>query len=177
MAFVEPPKTVSHFELEPNMLVADFGCGSGAYTLEMSKAVLPDGKVYTVDVQKDLLIALKNTADDKHITNIEFLWGNLEELGGSKIADHLLDFVLLSNVLFQTNDKGYKLALETKRVLKPEGRVAIIDWTDSFRFLGPHPKQIVTKEEARQAFESAGFVVEKEFVPGDHHYGLIMKKH
>jgi len=175
MAFIEPAQVIPYFELRPDMQVADFGCGSGAYALGMSRAILPNGKVYAVDIQRDLLVTLKNTAIESHILNIEFLWGNVEEMGGSKIADQSLDFVLVSNILFQTHG-GYKLSLEIKRVLKPEGRVAIIDWTSSFNNLGPHQDHLITKEEARKSFESSGFQFVKEFPAGDNHYGLIFKK-
>ncbi len=175
MAFIEPAKVIAYFELRPDSQVADFGAGTGTYALAMSRAVLPNGKVYAVDVQKELLITLKNSIQSEHIGNIELLWGDLETLGGSKIADQVVDFVLLSNILFQTK-AGYQLALEAKRVLKPGGRVAIIDWTDSFGGLGPTPDMVVNADEAKKIFESAGFRFDKEFPAGDHHYGLILKK-
>jgi len=175
MAFIDPAAVVPYFELRPNMQTADFGCGSGAYALAMSRAILPNGKVYAIDVQKDVLVALKNTAEEKNVRNIEFIWGDIEALGGSKIGDQSLDFALASNVLFQTGG-GYKLAMEIKRVLKTGGRAAIIDWNESFGNLGPRPEDIVTKESAKQTFEAAGFSVGREFPAGDHHYGLIFTK-
>lgn len=175
MAFIEPAKVIAYFELRPDTQVADFGAGTGAYALAMSRAVLPNGKVYAVDVQKELLITLKNSIQTEHIGNIELLWGDIETLGGSKLGDQIIDFVLISNVLFQTK-AGYQLALEAKRVLRPGGRVAIIDWTDSFGHMGPTPEMVVVASEAKKIFESAGFVYDKEFPAGDHHYGLIFKK-
>lgn len=176
MAFMDPNSVLPYFELRPDMQVADFGCGSGAYALAMSRAVLPNGKIYAVDVQRDLLVTLKNQAQGQNIRNLEFLWGDLENLGGSKIADHRLDFVLVSNILFQMEDKGYKLALEIKRVLKPDGRVAVIDWSDSFNNLGPSAQDVVTKEAAQKTFAAVGFALTKEFPAGEHHYGLIFNK-
>jgi ubiquinone/menaquinone biosynthesis C-methylase UbiE len=175
MAFLKPAVVVPYFELRPDMQVGDFGCGTGAYAIAMSRAILPNGKVYAVDVQKDLLTNLMNAARDQNVRNIELLWGDLDEIGGSKIREGLLDFVLLSNVLFQAGG-GYKLAVESKRVLKPGGRVAVIDWSDSFGNLGPRGDLIVTKDAARQSFEGAGFAFLKEFPAGDHHYGLIFKR-
>jgi ubiquinone/menaquinone biosynthesis C-methylase UbiE len=175
MAFVEPNSILPYLGLRPDSFVADFGAGTGAYSLLMSRAVLPNGKVYAIDVQKELLINLKNTIQSNHITNIELLWGDLEKLGGTKLGDHMIDFVLISNVLFQTK-AGYQIALEAKRVLKPEGRVGIIDWTDSFGNMGPSSDMIIPEAEAKKIFESAGFVFQKSFPAGDHHYGVILKK-
>jgi len=176
MAFIDPAQVIPYFELRPDMQVADFGCGTGAYTMLMSRAILPNGKVYAIEVQKDLLITLKNTIAEKHLGNIELLWADIETVGGSKVADRVLDLVLLSNVLFQTEDHGYKTSLEVKRVLRPEGRVVLIDWAGSFGNMGPHPDQVITKESARKIFETAGFQFVKEFPAGDNHYGLILKK-
>lgn len=175
MAFVDPSSVVPYFELRPDSYVADFGAGTGVYSVLMSRAVLPNGKVYSVDVQKELLITLKNTIQTEHIGNIELLWGDLEKLGGTKIGDRQVDFVLISNVLFQTK-AGYQIALEAKRVLKPEGRVAVIDWTESFGHMGPTPDMVVPMNEAKKMFESAGFRFAKDFPAGDHHYGLVFKK-
>lgn len=175
MGFIEPAKVMAYFELRPDTQVADFGAGTGAYTLAMSRAVLPNGRVYAIDVQKELLITLKNNIKTEHIGNIELLWGDIETLGGSKLGDQTVDFVLISNVLFQTK-AGYQIALEAKRVLRPGGRVAVIDWTDSFGNMGPTPEMIIPAEEAKKIFVSAGFQVAKDFPAGDHHYGLIFKK-
>lgn len=175
MAFIEPAKIIPYFELRPDSQVADFGAGTGAYSLAMSRAVLPNGKVYAIEVQKDLLITLKNQIQASHIGNIELLWGDVENLGGTKIGDQSVDFVLISNLLFQTK-AGYQVALETKRVLRPGGRVGIIDWTDSFGGIGPTSDMIVNEDEAKKIFEGAGFVYDKSFPAGDHHYGLILKK-
>jgi ubiquinone/menaquinone biosynthesis C-methylase UbiE len=175
MAFVEPAKVVAYFELRPDTQVADFGAGTGAYALLMSRAVLPNGKVYAIDVQKELLITLKNAIQTEHIGNIELLWGDIETLGGTKLGDQMIDFVLISNVLFQTK-AGYQIALEAKRVLKVGGRVGVIDWTESFGNMGPTPDMVVTADEAKKIFESAGFQWEKDFPAGDNHYGLIFKK-
>ncbi|MEK7477794.1 MAG: methyltransferase domain-containing protein [Patescibacteria group bacterium] len=175
MAFADPASIVNYFGLKPDMTVADFGAGSGAYALAMAEQVRPNGKVYAIDVQKDLLVTLKNTAKERHLTNLEVLWGDIENLGGSKIGDQIIDFVLLSNVLFQTK-ASYKMAIETKRILKPSGQVAIIDWAESFGGLGPRPEDIMAAEEAKKIFGQAGFAYEKSFPVGDHHYGLIFKK-
>jgi len=176
MAFIDPAAVIPYFELRPDMQVADFGCGIGAYSIPMSRSIMPNGRVYAIEVQKDLLATLKNAITENHLGNVELLWGDIESAGGTKIADRVVDLVLLSNVLFQTSDKGYKTALEAKRVLKSGGRVVIIDWTESFGNMGPHPDQVVTQEMARKTFETAGFQFVKDFPAGDNHYGIILSK-
>ena len=134
-----------------------------------------EGKVYAVDVQKDLLDKLKNEANREHLTNIEIIWGNIEKIGGTKIRDGLCDVAIASNVFFQVEDrKGF--AGEVYRILKPTGRLFFIEWADSFGGIGPTPETVFGKKEAEKFFPQNGFVVEKEVSVGSHHYGLVIRK-
>jgi ubiquinone/menaquinone biosynthesis C-methylase UbiE len=174
--FSDPSKIVEQFGLLPGMHVADFGAGSGFYTFASSKIVGGQGKVFAVDIQKDLLLKLKSEAKQKHLLNVEVVWADLEKLGGSKFNDHSVDAVITANILFQLQEKEI-FAQEIKRILKPNGRVLLIDWKDSFGGLGPHPMDLVSPEEAKIIFEKEGFKLERSVSDaGAHHYGLIFKK-
>lgn len=155
--------------------VVDLGAGSGAYTF-ITAEVAPDGKVYAVEVQKDLVSTLKREALRKHLSNVEVVWGDVESSGGTKLKDESVDIVLICNVLFQAEDKN-GVAHEAWRVLRRGGRVAVIEWADSFGGLGPHFSQLVKGTDARRMFENERFVYEKPiFDAGAHHYGFITKK-
>lgn len=156
------------------MIVVDLGAGSGAYTFEMAK-LIGGGRVYAVDVQKGLLAKLAAEARARHLSNVEIIWGDVEKPGGTKLRDGLAHFVLLANLLFQVTGK-YTMALEIKRVLRPGGRLALIDWTDSFAGLGPRADQVVTAPAAAAIFREAGFKELSSFPAGDHHYGLLFEK-
>ncbi|MBI2100666.1 MAG: methyltransferase domain-containing protein [Candidatus Vogelbacteria bacterium] len=175
MPFSVPAANVNHFNLTEGMTVADFGAGSGAYALAIARRVGATGRVYAIDVQKELLARLSREAKAGqlgNITNIEVIWSDLERAGGSKLADQSVDFVLVANLLFQVTAK-YTLALEAKRILKPDGRLAVIDWQDSFGGLGPPAAQVIRSEEAKKIMAQAGFRFRKDFPAGDHHYGLL----
>ncbi len=90
------------------------------------------------------------------------------------MADRHLDLVLISNLLFQLEDKPAALK-EAWRILKPTGRLAVIDWSESFGGMGPHKKAVVKKEQALLFAREAGFELIKEFDAGAHHYGLIFR--
>lgn len=176
--FAHPPRNVGALGIEPGMLVADFGSGSGAYALLIAEALRTAGRVYAVDIQKDLLQRIKNESQRRGLQNVEVLWGDLEGPSASKIADRKLDLVLISNLLFQLEDKAAPLA-EAQRILKPTGRLAIIDWSDpalssrhSVR-IGPDRKSVVPKEKIVDLAGRAGFELQREFDAGAHHYGLM----
>lgn len=172
--FAHPARTIDAFGIEPGMKIADFGAGSGAYVNLIAKALLKSGTVYAIDIQKDLLRRIKNEANAHHLTNVEVIWGDVEEEGGSKLAS-VLDIVLISNLLFQVRDKDGVL-IEAARALRPGGRVIIIDWSESFGGLGPTEEMVVSKEKAYEHARKAGLTFVREFPAGAHHYGLIFRK-
>ena len=175
MPFSDPKTIVKHFQLCEGMTVADFGTGSGAYALALARAVGRGGRVYAIDIQKELLTRLIREAEELGLRNIvEIIWSNLEEANGTKLADATIDFIVIANLLFQTSAK-YTLIREARRILKTGGRIALIDWSGSFGGLGPRPEEVPSTEEAKRIFLEAGFTFAKDFPAGDHHYGMIFK--
>jgi len=172
MAFSKPQDVVAQFRLQPGMTVADFGAGSGAYALALAKIIGPEGRVYAIDIQKELLARLAREAGELHLRNLEVIRGDLEHAHGSTLADESVDFVLIANLLFQTSAK-YTLVCEAKRILKTGGKVALVDWSGSFGGLGPKPDQVLPPAEAKKIFAEAGLTFLTDFPAGDQHYGLM----
>jgi len=172
--FTDPKENLNNFGLEPKMTVADLGCGTGAYSLAVAQMVGPEGRVLAVDVQKDLLTRVKNDADKAGLSNVEILWGDIEELNGTGIRDHACDAVIVSNILFQTEDKNTFLK-EAHRILKPHGKLLLIEWLDSFGGMGPMASAVINPEKAKELLSSNGFTFEKQFDAGSHHYGIVAK--
>jgi ubiquinone/menaquinone biosynthesis C-methylase UbiE len=173
--FSNPKSNLDQFALTPGMLVADLGVGAGYHALEAAKAVGPEGRVFGVDVQKELVLNLKKSAEKEGLDNLEVIWGDIEKVGGTKIKDSIIDACLVTSVLFQLEEKD-GFVQEVARILKPGGKVLVIDWMDSFAGLGPHREQIFTQDQAENLFIGAGFEIEKRIDAGDHHYGFIAKK-
>ena len=175
MAFSDPQKNINQFALGEGWHVADFGAGGGAYTLEAALAVGGDGKVYAIDVQEGKLLRIKNEARSRGLSNVEIIRGNLEKSGGSGLGDESMDAVIVSNILFQIDEKQ-TFAAEVNRILRIGGRVLVVDWTDSFEGLGPDASNVVSEESAKEIFTSAQFKYEKDIDAGEHHYGIVFKK-
>ncbi|MFA5023081.1 MAG: methyltransferase domain-containing protein [Candidatus Paceibacterota bacterium] len=176
MAFADPLANLQQVNLTPGMTVVDFGAGSGAYTIPAARLVAPEGRVYAVEIQKDLLETIKKAAEAEHLGgNVNLIWGDVEQQGGVGLADNLADIVIISNVLFQARSM-YTLALEAKRILKQGGRIMVIDWEGSFDNLGPKAEDIISADEVKKTFGSTGLTFLSDFPAGEHHYGLIFSK-
>lgn len=174
--FTDPIKNLKAFGLREDNIVADLGAGTGFYSIPLGRMV-PKGKVYAVEVVQDFLVTIKNKAKDAELNNVEILWGNIEKLGGTKLGNNILDAVVASNVLFQVEDKE-RFIDEIKRILKPSGRVLLIDWSVDSPIASPllGQKKAISKDKAKEMFEKKGFKHGRDINTGPHHYGMILAK-
>lgn len=175
MAFVRPEEVVKNFDLKPEMVVADFGCGSGYYTIASARLVGDKGTVYAIDIQRNLLEAVKANAQINNLKNVEIIWADLEMPQASRLKDKTADFAIISNILFQA-EKKETIAKEAFRILKDKGKAAVIEWQKSESKVGPEQEKRIPKEEAEKIFIQEGFKLEKEFEAGENHYGIIFVK-
>ncbi len=173
--FVVPEVVATHFHLKLGDKVADLGAGNGFFLKVLSEAVGGEGKVYACEIQKPLVEKLGEFARLNGLSNIYPLWCDLEEVGGIKLPNNSLDVAILVNTFFQFELKDDAIE-EFRRVLRPNGVLYVIDWSESFGGLGPQPKDVVTKEKAIDLFEAKQFILEREYETGDHHYGIAMRK-
>jgi ubiquinone/menaquinone biosynthesis C-methylase UbiE len=167
--FSDPAVNLSRLGLNEGMKVVDLGAGSGFYSLEAARKVGKSGRVYAVEIQKELLERVRSTGQMQGLRNIEVIWGNVEKIGGTKLRDNIADRVIASNILFQL-EKPEDFALEIKRILKLGGKVLITDWSETSA-LGP--KVPFSANKAKALFEKFGFKLDQSFGAGDHHYGLV----
>ena len=155
--FIAPEAVVKNLDILPGMKVADFGAGAGFYTLVLAERVGASGKVWALDIRKEMLEVIRSKARQ------------------ARLKENSTDLVLISNLLFQVQDKKV-LAEETSRILKPGGRVVLVEWDEEEKPLGPPLRQRVNRKAAEDIFLKTGFHFEKEFDAGENHYGLILKK-
>ncbi len=173
--FSDPRKNVHELGFEPGQRVADLGSGAGHYSFPLSDLVGPKGEVYCIDIKKDVLVALKNQAEKEGRENIEVIWGDIEKIDGTKLRDGVLDGALFSSILFQLKDKVTALK-EAKRILKPGGKLCVIEWADLSYLSGVKEtdnESTIDKEELTTMASANGFHFQKSFEAGEHHYGLI----
>jgi len=173
MEFLNPEQILNQLDLSASgMLAADFGCGIGGWAIPLANK-LKDGRVYAIDVQEEALSALKMKAEMAKATNIKAIKANLEGGLSSLIQNNLLDLVLLTNLLFQVKNKK-EIIEEAKRVLRPGGRILIVDWKPDSA-VGPSEGR-VDPAKVKEMAEGLGFSFDKEVSAGNYHYGLVFIK-
>lgn len=173
--FADPQSIVTHFHLREGDVVADFGAGSGHYMDPLAKAVTHAGKVYLCEIQRPLVDTLTIRAHEKGYHQVRPLWSDIEKTRGVNLNDGVLDAALLSNTLFQLEDKRAGLR-EIARTVRKGGKFFIVEWSDSYGGMGPKSADIVYEENTRKLCEEVGLTFERTFPAGDHHYGLAFRK-
>ncbi len=173
---LDPEKVLKEIKVESGMRVADFGCGNGYFSLTVAEIVGGKGQVYAVDILKSSLDTINREAQRHQLFNIKTVWSNLEIVGATKINPESLDLILIVHTLYQSGNRIDFLS-EALRLLKPKGKIAIIDWIKRPTPIGPPVDDRISEDSARQVLEEVGGLTELEaFNPGQYHYALILEK-
>lgn len=164
--------------LREDSVVADLGAGTGFYTIAAAK-IASNGRVYAIEVQKDYVTTIRNKIKEEDLDNVDVFWGDIEKVGGTKLADGIVDGAVVSNVFSQLEDKNNFIS-EVQRILKKNGMVLFVDWSPAPSkagdfILSPNKKGLLSKDKIRDMFEAKGFVFVRDVDTEPHHYGMILK--
>ena len=158
------------------MVIGDLGCGNlGYFSVAGAKVIGKSGLIYAVDILKSVLQAVNNIIKQKNLENIKTIWSNLEVVGAAKISSNTLDVAFIHNVLFQSKKQDL-IIQEATRLLKPGGRLVVIDWLKISAPLGPPLNDRVDPEIVKKYAAAAGLKLVEEFSAGPYHFGLLFSK-
>ncbi len=111
-------------KLKPGMVVADIGAGSGVVSVLLAEGVGPKGKVIGVDIQKEMLHALRKKLDQRKITNVELVQGTLKS---ARLPPASVDLAIMVDVYHEFSFP-YEMMQGISKALKPGGRVAFVEY-------------------------------------------------
>ena len=169
--FISPEQIIENLAPKAGDIVADFGCGNGAYDFAASKLVGDRGKVYAIDMYTDMLDKLAREADKMNIINIDTIVANVEEK--VHLNNNTCDIIILSNILSEVVNID-NLIKETKRVLKPNGIVLIVDWKNTKENISLKRHSLIEEEKVVAILAKYDFTVRKHFPAGDYHYAFTV---
>jgi ubiquinone/menaquinone biosynthesis C-methylase UbiE len=173
--FIDPLFIIAQMEIIPGNIIADFGCGAGYFSIPLSQSVGKDGKIYAFDVLPQALESVESRAKLAGISNIITKRVNLENKKGSGLENESVDWVIIKDMLFQNHKKELILE-EARRILKPEGKVLVIEWDEQNLAIGPEKKLRISAKELAKMIEKQKFSMEKVIKAGNFHYALVVAK-
>ena len=164
-AWQKPDEVLKALELKPNEVVADIGTGAGYFAHRFAKQV---AKVYAVDIDEGLLRITGGGAP----ANVETV---LAAPNDPKLPDASVDTVFFCDVVHHIEDRvAYYRRLA--RVLRPGGRIVVIDFHKRPLPMGPPVHVKLTPEEVTREFERAGFRSVRQFDILPHQYFLVFQR-
>lgn len=162
-AWQKPHQVIEALALKPDAAVADIGSGTGYFAVRLAHFV-PQGRVYAVDIEPDMVKYLAGRAKREGLDNLTAVAGAPDDarLPGK------VDLVLMVDTYHHIEQReGYfrKLA----QSLKPDGRIAIVDF-NAKSAMGPPPGQRIARKRVVTEMAKAGFRLQREhrFLPNQY---------
>lgn len=142
---------LSALSVEPGQTILDAGCGNGYMAREFSHLVGTGGKVYALDPDETAIAILR---DETESTNIEAMVGDITTDTG--LSESTIDLIYLSTVFHIFSPEqltGFEA--EVKRLLRPHGKVAIVEIVKRDISFGPPMSMRVSPENLTHALSLA----------------------
>ena len=135
----------------------DLGCGAGDYSLCAAKIVGKTGRVYALDVQQEFVNTVCESARAQEIYNVYPVVSDLRQR--IDLPNDQIDVCLLATVLHTVRFPQGKANLysEIRRVIKPDGKLAIIECKKEASWHGPPLQARLSPEEIENDLKSYGF--------------------
>ncbi len=120
---VQNPRRILKSFIRPGMTVLDLGCGPGFFTIDIAKMLNGNGKIIAADLQEGMLENIKGKISGTLLEKkIELHKCEADRIG----LKSNVDFILAFYVVHEIKDHN-KLFEEMKAMLKPEGKICIIE--------------------------------------------------
>ncbi|MBW7475869.1 class I SAM-dependent methyltransferase [Paenibacillus oenotherae] len=129
---------------------ADIGCGNGFFTIPIASRV---AKVHAVDISPAMLGMLNRTLQSKRIDNVI---PSLSEENRIPIGKAEVDVAFLAYVVHEL-DTPEQFFRSLAPILKPTGRVIIIEFSNKLSF-GPPMNERISPEQADRYLGEAGLL-------------------
>jgi ubiquinone/menaquinone biosynthesis C-methylase UbiE len=166
-----PAEVVRALGLRPGMTVADLGAGTGYFLRYLSPAVGETGTVLAVEPELNLLGYVRARIEREGESNVVPILASLDT---PRIPSGSTDLVLIVDTIHHLDDR-LTYFRRLKRVLKPTGRIAVIDWQKRELPEGPPAEHKIAREQVIEEMTAAGYALadEPDFLP--YQYFLIFK--
>ena len=150
-------------------VVADIGAGAGWFTVRLARRVGPNGKVYSEDVQPEMVAAISRRVTAEGLLNVISVLG-VE--GDPRLPLSALHAVLIVDAYHEFDDR-VTLLRNLAKSLRPDGKIGVIDFKLEGSGPGPPTEERVKPETVVQEAERAGLrlLAQENFLP--YQYFLI----
>ncbi|MDZ4698038.1 MAG: methyltransferase domain-containing protein [Deltaproteobacteria bacterium] len=144
--------------LKKGTTACDIGAGNGYHSLKMASSVGPKGRVYSVDIQPEMLELLKTRATRAGILNITPVRGTEKHTG---LPARICDLTLLVDVYHELSHPTEMLR-EFHRSISPQGRLVLVEFRAEDPKVPIKALHKMSRAQILKELNAGGFVLESE---------------
>ncbi len=151
-------------EIAPEATVLDIGCGTGEFE-QLLLTENPQQVITGVDISEEMLLVAQQKC--RSYSHVSFQNASVSDL---PFTNNSFDVIVSASAFHYFDDPNVAL-MEIRRVLKPEGKVLILDWCKDYlscqicdfilKLFDPAYKQCYTQKEFHHLLTSAQFDIER----------------
>jgi ubiquinone/menaquinone biosynthesis C-methylase UbiE len=168
----QPQRVIESLQLRPGAVIADLGAGGGYFTFRLARAVGPAGKVYAVDIDREMVELVAAQAKKDAVSNVETILAKTDD---PLLPQTGVDLIFTTNAYHHFDNRVTYFA-KIRKYLRPGGRIAVIDF-DRRAWLEGLLRHYIPSEFIKREMEQAGYVLQQDldfldrqsfliFVPG-----------
>jgi SAM-dependent methyltransferase len=147
---------LKNMEIKPGEYLADIGAGSGYHVFKMA-AMVPEGKVYAVDIQEEMLAELRRKQQQDGISNVSVIRGSEKNIN---LPDNSVDKVLMVDVYHEFS-YPIEMVASIKSALKADGKIYLIEYRGEDPAVPIKETHKMTEAQAVKEMQAAGFTLDR----------------
>jgi arsenite methyltransferase len=153
----QPQRVMDVLNIRPGDQVADLGSGGGYFTFKFAEAVGPAGKVYAVDIDRDMVDLIAKRARQENASNVDAILARPDD---PLLPQAGIDLIFSSNTYHHIENRVAYFS-NLRKYVRPGGRVAIIDF-DRRAWLEGLLRHYTPSEFLKREMEQAGYSLQQE---------------
>ena len=116
-----PKLAVKLLNLKKNMIVADFGAGTGYFTSHLAEQC---SLVFAIDIQPEMIELNKKNMKSKNLKNVQYILNTPKK---TKLPINSVDLILLVDVYHEL-EFPFEVLNDMKKALKPNGLIVLLEF-------------------------------------------------
>ncbi|MBE6498799.1 MAG: class I SAM-dependent methyltransferase [Methanobrevibacter sp.] len=152
--FLDSNEILNELNLKGDEVFMDAGCGDGHIAIQVIEEKLTTNTVYAVDIYDASIEDMETYKKENNVENLINIEADIPE-GISGVGDESIDVVLLVNVFhgFKASRQLDEAVCELSRIVKKDGKIAVMDYKPWDVPKGPPTKMRSSPEDLEELFK------------------------
>jgi len=156
-----PEQALQLIGIQPGMVVADVGAGTGYMTTRLAGLVGSTGRVYANDLQPNMLRIIQDKARAARLSNVDIIQGTETD---ARLPEEAIDLVLLVDV-YHEMWHPQEMLRSIRRSLKADGELVLVEYRKEDPSIPIADTHRMSVADVRTEVEAEGFTFDR-LVPG-----------